>query len=75
MRSTLSEVNCTNLIFALRLEGRAIELERFAAKQFLYGPDIKCPFRRVPYPSSGEEMVERIKKRAEMDDANAIFAT
>jgi len=27
-----SEGNCTNLIFALRLEGRAIELERFAAK-------------------------------------------
>ena len=42
---------------------------------FYMDPDIKCPFCRVPYPSSGEEMVERIKKRAEMDDANAIFAT
>ena len=34
--------------------------------------EAKCPFCRVPTPVSGEEMVERIKKRVEMDDGEAI---
>ena len=34
--------------------------------------DAKCPFCRVPSPISEEEIIERYKKRMEMDDANAI---
>ena len=34
--------------------------------------DAKCPFCRVPSPESDEELIERIKKRVEMDDAHAI---
>ena len=34
--------------------------------------DAKCPFCRVPLPESHKEIIERIKKRVEMDDANAI---
>ena len=34
--------------------------------------DAKCPFCRVPTPQSDNEIVERIKKRVEMDDAPAI---
>ena len=34
--------------------------------------DAKCPFCRVPTPESEEEMLEMIKKRVEMDDAEAI---
>jgi len=33
----------------------------------------KCPFCRTPHPTSDEEIVERINKRAEMNDANAIY--
>ena len=33
----------------------------------------KCPFCRVPVPESSEETVRRMKKRVEMDDAEAIF--
>ena len=32
----------------------------------------KCPFCRIPGPSSDEEMLEREKKRAEKDDPHAI---
>ena len=35
-------------------------------------PDAKCPFCRVPAPTSDEGAIEWIKKRVEMDDANAI---
>ena len=35
--------------------------------------DAKCPFCRVPTPTSDEEIIERYKKRAEMDDANGFF--
>ena len=35
--------------------------------------DAKCPFCRVPAPTSDEELMERIKKRVEMDDAEAIY--
>ena len=35
--------------------------------------DAKCPFCRVPSPKSDEEIVERVKKRVEMDDAVAIY--
>ena len=37
--------------------------------------DDKCPFCRVPTPEpeSDEEIIEMIKKRVEMDDANAIY--
>ena len=35
--------------------------------------DGKCPFCRVPSPTSDEEMIERAKKRVEMDDAEAIY--
>ena len=35
--------------------------------------DAKCPFCRVPMPRLDKEMIERIKKRVEMDDANAIY--
>ena len=34
--------------------------------------DAKCPFCRVPSPESDEELIERIMKRVEMDDAHAI---
>ena len=34
--------------------------------------EAKCPFCRVPTPDTGE-MAEMIKKRVEMDDANAIY--
>ena len=37
-------------------------------------PDRKCPFCRVPLPESEGEMIARIKKRVEMDDANPIGA-
>ena len=33
----------------------------------------KCPFCRVPTPVSYEEIVERAKKRVEMNDAEAIY--
>ena len=36
--------------------------------------DVKCPFCRVPTPTSGEEMIEMIKKRMEVDDAEAIYS-
>jgi len=32
----------------------------------------KCPFCRTPHPTS-EEVIERLKKRVDLDDANAIF--
>ena len=36
-------------------------------------PDAKCPFCRVPPAhTSDEESIERVKKRMEMDDAEAI---
>ena len=35
--------------------------------------EAKCPFCRVPTPTSEEEAVERIKKRVEMDDAVAMY--
>ena len=35
--------------------------------------DAKCPFCRVPTPTSDVEIIEREKIRAEMDDANAIY--
>jgi len=33
----------------------------------------KCPFCRIPYPTSLEEEVQRIKKRGEAGDAEAFF--
>ena len=33
---------------------------------------MKCPFCRVPTPTSGEDMIERYEKRMEMDNAEAI---
>ena len=35
--------------------------------------ETKCPFCRVPDPESEEEIRGRIKKRVEMDDAEAIY--
>ena len=35
--------------------------------------DAKCPFCRVPLPTSDEEMIERYKKRIKMDDAVAMY--
>ena len=35
-------------------------------------PEAKCPFCRIPAPTSDEGAIEWIKKRVEMDDANAI---
>ena len=32
----------------------------------------KCPFCRTPHPTSEEDAVERLKKRVEVNDANAI---
>ena len=37
------------------------------------GGDAKCPFCRVPVPTSDEEMIERYKKRIKMDDAVAMY--
>ena len=34
--------------------------------------DAKCPFCRVPTPVSDEEIIARLEKRVEVDDANAI---
>ena len=36
--------------------------------------DEKCPFCRVPTPKSDEERIEKIKKRVEMNDGNAIHS-
>ena len=36
--------------------------------------ETKCPFCRVPDPTSEEEFIERVKKRVEMDDANGIYS-
>ena len=33
----------------------------------------KCPFCRIPAPDSDEEYNERLQKRVELDDADAIF--
>ena len=33
----------------------------------------KCPFCRTPVPTSIEEITERLQKRVELDDAEAIF--
>ena len=33
----------------------------------------KCPFCRIPAPESEEELIERIKKRVEAGDADAIY--
>ena len=33
----------------------------------------KCPFCRTSYPTSGEEVIERLKKRMEVGDAYAFF--
>jgi len=41
---------------------------------WLMDNDAKCPFCRVPVSKSEEEMVERIKKRVGMDDADAIYS-
>ena len=41
------------------------------AVQMMKG-ETKCPFCRVPASKTSEETVGRIKKRAEVDDANAI---
>ena len=41
-------------------------------KAVLMDIDAKCPFCRVPVPRSDEDLIERIKKRVEMDDAEAI---
>ena len=38
------------------------------------GGDAKCPFCRVPVPTSDEEMIERYKKRIKMDDAVAMYS-
>jgi len=35
----------------------------------------KCPFCRTPHPETNEEMVERTMKRAEINDAIAIYNT
>ena len=35
--------------------------------------DAKCPFCRVPTPTSNEEIIEMTRKRVEMDDANGIY--
>ena len=35
--------------------------------------EAKCPFCRVPMPKSNEELIEMNMKRAEMDDAEAIY--
>ena len=35
--------------------------------------DIKCPFCRIPTHTSDEELRERVNKRVEVDDAEAIF--
>jgi TPR repeat protein len=34
--------------------------------------DSKCPFCRAPVPRSDEDLIERVMKRVEMDDAEAI---
>ena len=34
----------------------------------------KCPFCRVPTPSSNNEIIERVQKRMENDDAKAIYS-
>ena len=36
-------------------------------------PDKKCPFCRVPLHASDEEIMERYKRRVEVDDADAIY--
>ena len=36
-------------------------------------PDAKCPFCRVPTPNSEEEIIERVKKRVELNDAVAMY--
>ena len=41
-------------------------------KAVLMDIDAKCPFCRVSVPRSDEDLIERIKKRVEMDDAEAI---
>ena len=35
--------------------------------------DAKCPFCRVPAPTSEDDMIERYEKRVEKDDAVAIY--
>ena len=34
--------------------------------------DLKCPFCRIPAPESEEELIERIKKRVQFGDSDAI---
>ena len=35
--------------------------------------EAKCPFCRVPAPESDEDIIERYKRRMEMDDAKAMY--
>jgi len=37
------------------------------------GGVVKCPFCRIPTPTSGNEMIKRLKKREELDDAIAMY--
>jgi TPR repeat protein len=49
---------CSGCIHAVRLRNNGVGL---------------CPFCRTPTPCSDQEMIERIKKRVEVGDADAIF--
>ena len=40
----------------------------------MMGGEAKCPFCRVPAPTSNDEIRDRTMKRTEMDDANAIYS-